>query len=126
MSNDERAVRELIEAWQSASKAGDVPKVLSLMADDVVFMVVGQEPFGKEAFAAAARGMKDIRLDGKSDIKEITVLGDWAYCRTHLRVTMTKPDGTSTRRSGYTLSILRRKQDGAWVIARDANMLGAE
>ncbi len=35
-----------------ASKAGDLDTILSLMADDVIFMVPGREPFGKEAFAA--------------------------------------------------------------------------
>ena len=35
----------------AASKAGDLAPVLSLMTDDVIFMVPGREPFGKEAFA---------------------------------------------------------------------------
>ena len=54
MTDDERAIRDLVDAWMAASKAGDVAKVLSLMTDDVVFMVPGREPFGKEAFAAAS------------------------------------------------------------------------
>ena len=32
----------------------DLATVLSLMTDDVVFMVPGQEAFGKEAFTAVA------------------------------------------------------------------------
>ena len=47
MTEDERAIRELIATWMRASMAGDTDTVLSLMADDVVFMVAGQEPFGK-------------------------------------------------------------------------------
>ena len=42
MTDDERAIRELIETWMAASKSGDVDTVLSLMADDVVFMVPGR------------------------------------------------------------------------------------
>jgi ketosteroid isomerase-like protein len=34
--------------------------------------------------------------------------------------------GSPTRRSGYTLTIFRKQADGAWVLARDANMLTAE
>ena len=54
MSDDERAIRELVAAWMAATKAGDHDRVLSLMTDDVVFMVPGREPFGREAFAAAS------------------------------------------------------------------------
>ena len=39
MSPDERAIRELIDAWMKASRAGDTETVLSLMSDDVIFMV---------------------------------------------------------------------------------------
>jgi ketosteroid isomerase-like protein len=31
--------------------------------------------------------------------------------------------GTPMRRSGYTLTILRKEPDGRWVLARDANLL---
>jgi uncharacterized protein (TIGR02246 family) len=78
MTNDERAIRQLIETWMSASRTGDLATVLSLMADDVVFMVPGQKPFGKEAFARASEGMKNARIDGRSEIEELKVLGDWA------------------------------------------------
>ena len=58
--------------------------------------------------------------------KEIKVLGDWAWMRSHLQVSITQPDGKAARRSGYTLTILRKNPDGAWVIARDANLLTEE
>lgn len=124
MANDERAIRELVETWFSATRAGDTDKVLSLMADDVIFMVPGKEPFGKDAFAAAAKEQKSVRIDGTSDIQELKVLGDWAYLRSHLTVTVTPPDGGKrTRRSGYTLTILRKQPDGKWLLSRDANLL---
>jgi len=56
MTDDERAIRELVATWMTASQAGDIDTVLGLMTDDVVFMVPGREPFGKEAFAAASQG----------------------------------------------------------------------
>jgi uncharacterized protein (TIGR02246 family) len=123
MSDDERAIRDVIETWLTASQAGDTAKVLTLMADDVVFMVPGQEPFGKEAFASMSAGMKDMRMTASSTVVELTVLGEWAWCRNHLDVTITPPKGEAMRRSGYTLTIFRKKADGAWVIARDANLL---
>jgi len=77
MSDDERAIRDLVATWMAASKAGDQDTVLGLMTDDVVFMVPGREPFGKEAFAAASQGMQGMRIEGTSDIVELQVLGDW-------------------------------------------------
>ena len=123
MSNDERAIRHLIETWMTASRTGDTTTVLGLMADDVVFLVPGQEPFGKERFAKASQGMRDVRIEGKSEVKEIVVLGDWAFGRTHIDLTVTPPGGSPARRTGYTLSIFRKKADGTWVLARDANLL---
>jgi uncharacterized protein (TIGR02246 family) len=124
MTDDERAIRQLIDAWLAASKAGDTATVLSLMTDDAVFMVAGQKPFGKAAFMAASEGQKNVDIDGKSDILELQVLGDWAFLRTHLEVTVTPKDGSPPmRRAGNTLTILRKETDGRWLLARDANLL---
>ena len=123
MTDDERAIRELVATWMSASKAGDTETVLSLIADDAVFTVVGQEPFGKDAFRTASQGQKDLRIDGTSDIREIQVLGDWAYLRNYLTVTVTPPGGAPIRRAGWTLTILRKTDAGKWVLARDANLM---
>jgi uncharacterized protein (TIGR02246 family) len=123
MSDDERAIRDLVATWMAASRAGDADTVLGLMADDVVFMVPGGEPFGKAAFAANAQAMKGVRFDGTSDIRELKVPGDWAYLRNYLTVTVTPPGGEPVRRVGYTLSILRKDPSGKWLLARDANLM---
>jgi len=55
------------------------------------------------------------------------VLGDWAYLRSRLTVTVIAEAGEPLlRRSGYTLSILRKEPDGRWLLARDANLLGKQ
>jgi uncharacterized protein (TIGR02246 family) len=127
MTDDERAIRTLIDTWMKASMAGDVATVLSLIADDVIFIVPGQKPFGKAEFAAMSQGMKNVAFQGRSDIQEIRVLGDWAYLRNYLEVTVTPPAGAKpVRRSGYTLTILRKEADGRWLLARDANLLAVE
>ena len=122
MTEDERAIRELVATWMAASANGETDTVLSLMADDVIFQVPGREPFGKEAFASMSQGMKGIRMQGTSEIRELCVLGDWAYLRNHISLTITPPGGKPMRRAGYTLTILR-KNDGKWLLARDANMV---
>jgi len=125
--DDESAIRQLVATWLSATRAGDTETLLDLMTDDVVFLVAGQEPFGREAFARASREQAEasVVFDGASEIQEIRILGDWAYLRTRLRVSATRP-GTELPmiRSGHTLSILR-KDAGEWRIARDANLLVA-
>jgi uncharacterized protein (TIGR02246 family) len=127
MTDDERAIRSLIDTWMKASMAHDLARVLSLMTDDVVFMVPGQKPFGKAEFAAMSVGMKNVAFAGKTDIQEIRVLGDWAYLRNYLEVTVSPPGGAKpVRRSGYTLSIVRKEADGQWRLARDANLLAVE
>jgi uncharacterized protein (TIGR02246 family) len=127
VSEDEKVIRALVETWFAASKAGDVATVLSLMTDDVIFMVPGQEPFGKERFAAASEGMGGMKIDGTYDIQEIEIIGDWAYMRNHIRMSMTLPGHEApVRRSGYTLTLLRKEADGQWRLARDANLLAVE
>ena len=123
MSPDERAIRELVDTWMKASRAGDTGTVLILMADDVIFMVPGREPFGKQTFAANSRSMDGVRLEGSADIRELQVLGDWAWLRNFIEITVTPPGGAPVRRSGFTLTVLRKEPDGRWLLARDANLV---
>ena len=127
-STDEQEIRELVSTWMAAIKTGDIDKVLSLMSDDVVFLTCGQPVMRKTGFAAAARsqaGKHAPTFDGTSEIQEITVTGDWAFMWTKLSVVLTPfGGGPSMTRAGHTLSVLR-KQQGKWVLARDANMLAS-
>ena len=71
MNEDERAIRDLVAKWMAASQAGDTQTVLSLMTDDVEFLVPGREPFGKAAFAAAAQDMQGVHMEGRSEVREL-------------------------------------------------------
>jgi len=128
MSDDERAIRELVATWHRATAAGDLERILSLMAEDVVFLTPGRPPMrGKETFAAGFRALiQTHRIESSGTIEEIHVAGDWAFLWAHLTVTVAPPNGPPTRRAGNTLTILRRQPGGSWVLARDANMLSAE
>jgi uncharacterized protein (TIGR02246 family) len=123
MTDDERAIRQVVETWMAASKSGDLQTVLTLMTEDVIFMAPGQEPFGKEAFARASESMSSVRVEGTCDVLELKVLGEWAFIRNRIDITVTPPDGAPIRRSGYTLTLLRKEADGRWRLARDANVL---
>ena len=125
---DEETIRELVDNWMRATIAGDISRILPLMADDVVFLVCGHPPMrGRDAFAAGFSALKDFRMEGQSEIQEIEVSGDLAYCWNHISVTITpNHGGKPMRRSGYALSVLRKQSDGSWVITRDANLLAPE
>ena len=129
MTDDERAIRNLITTWHKASEKGDVDRVLALMSDDVIFLTPGNPPIrGRDEFAVLQKAVGDrFRLSANGKLEEVVVRGDWAYCLTHLTVTMTPVDGGApVRRAGHTLSILRKGTTGSWQLARDANMLTAE
>ena len=124
---DEQAIREMVDTWLEASKRGDMTTLLKLLADDVLFIVPGKEPFGKEAFAAAnQQQMKDTKMETAIDIKEIEVIGEWAWMRSFLKVTFTRSQEEPTKLSGHILTILHKRSDGQWVIKRDANFVAPE
>src|SRR2546423_7232085 len=80
MGPDERAIRELHSTWIDAVNAGDLDRLLTLMAGDVVFLNPGREPFGREGFSpgfSAAHEQSRIRCI--SELEEIVVVGEVAY-----------------------------------------------
>jgi len=125
MISDEQAIRQLVDTWMAASKAGDTQKVLSLMTDDALFIVPGREPFGKAEFAAASKAMGGAKIDGSSRIVELQVHGEWAFLRNHIKISITPPNGETTMRYAQTLTLLK-KVNGQWLLARDANLPAPE
>ena len=123
---DEQAIRELVDTWLEASKEHDLATMLSLLDDDVLFIVPGKEPFGKKEFATHNDEMKDVRMETAIDIKEIKVIGEWAWMRSFLKVSFKPVEGDKTKLSGHILTILRKTADGKWVIYRDANFVMPE
>lgn len=123
MSDDERAVRELVDAWMAATRAGDTASVLDLIADDAIFMTCGGEPFGKEAFRAASESMRDVKMDGRAEILDVHVEGGWAWVRNHIELILTHRSSDPVRRAGHALTVLRKSEDGRWRLFRDANFV---
>jgi uncharacterized protein (TIGR02246 family) len=122
MQSDEQAIRDWIHTWLEACKAGDTERCLSLLADDVVFMTVGQPPFGKKEFAGSP-GQGKMKIEPAHDLREIRIAGDLAYTVSHLAVTVTPAGGEPMHLAGFILSVFRKLADGRWVLARDANLL---
>jgi uncharacterized protein (TIGR02246 family) len=52
MNSDEEAIRRVVATWHEATAAGEISRILPLMADDVVFLVPGRPPMrGRQQFA---------------------------------------------------------------------------
>jgi uncharacterized protein (TIGR02246 family) len=126
MTEDVRQIRELIGSWIAASNAGDLPALMDMMTDDVVFMTPGRPPFGRAEFAADSERMKGVAIDARAEVQEIEVFGPRAFIRNHIQVELSAPGQPARRMSGYAMSVLRKEADGHWRIARDANLVRPE
>ena len=126
MTSDEQAIRDLVALWHSATASGDVDTVLSLVAEDVVFLVAGRPPTrGRGSFESGLRKLLSTHhVESTGVVQEIEISGDMAYCWTDLTVRIVRESGDNpATRTGSALSILRKQAGGAWVVVRDANML---
>ena len=143
MIPDERAIRELHSAWIDAVNAGDLARLLGLMADDVVFLNPGQAPIGRDGFAPVfSAAHRQARVDCVSELEDVVVVGEVAYtwARDSLAVTPHVPStgsgqaastgsgqagGEAMRLAGHRLTVYRKQADGRWLLARDAHTLSA-
>jgi uncharacterized protein (TIGR02246 family) len=82
--SEERQIRRLIDSWIAASNARDVPALMDMLTDDVIFMTPGRAPFGKAEFAADVERMKGVAIDARVEVQEIEVFGARAYIRNHI------------------------------------------
>lgn len=124
MTNDEQAIRAVVANWARASAIGDYHTMLTMLADDMVFVVPGAPPFGKTEFAAAWEGpMRGAKINCDAEVEEVLISGDFGVTRTKLRVQITTTEGQTSAANGYTMTLFRKQADGRWVMARDANLL---
>lgn len=129
MDHDERAIRELFATWSRAIAEGDLALVMPLLDENVVFISPGQPlTRGRDAYATELRTVFETQhVEAVNDIQEIAVSGNLAYCWNYLRVTIKSlQEGGSMRRSGYTLTVLRKDATRGWRVYRDANFVSSE
>ena len=107
LASDEQAIRDLVALWHSATASGDVDAVLSLMAEDVVFLVAGLPPTrGRRSFESGLRKLLSThRVESTGVVQDIEVSGDMAHCWTDLTVRIVpKSGGKLATRTGNALS----------------------
>jgi uncharacterized protein (TIGR02246 family) len=125
MGPDERAIREVHSTWIAAVNAGDLVGLLSLMADDVVFLNPGQAPFGRDGFPAGfSAAHQCARINCISELENVVVVGEVAYTLSRDALSVT-PHATAeaAQLAGHRISVYRKQSDGRWLLARDAHTL---
>src|ERR1700736_2747113 len=123
--SDEQQIRQMMDDWRRLTAEGDVDGLLSLLADDVIFLTPGNPPITKEDFAAGFRKVSaKARIESTQDVKELRTSGDIASAWSYLTVVLTpKEGGPRSESSGYVLTVFERSRAGQWLLSRDANLV---
>jgi uncharacterized protein (TIGR02246 family) len=122
MSATTEGVKDLLEKYNEALNASSTEAVMTLYAEDGVFM----PPYSQSAVGSAAvtkaydAVFKAITLTVKFTIAEIVELGpDWVFARTNSAGTTTdNATGKKSAEGNQELFIFKKDSDGAWKIAR--------
>ena len=127
MASDERESRTVHSLWIDAVNAGDLARVLTLVAEDVVFLTPGQAPFGWEGFSSNfTAAHQQMRIFCTSELEEVVVVGEVAYTRSRDALSVTpRAGGHATKFAGHRVTIYRKQFDGRWLLSRDVHTLSA-
>jgi len=125
MGPDERAIREAHATWIAAVNTGDCACLLSLMADDAVFLNPGQAPVGRDGFSPGfLAAHQQARVHCISELEEVVVVGEVAFTRAQDSLSVTpRAGGEAMQLAGHRLTVYRKQPDGRWLLARDAHTL---
>lgn len=125
MESDERAIREVHTSWIDAVTAGELARLLTLMADDVVFLNPGREPVGRDEFPAGfSAAHRQSRMNCISELEEVVLAGDIAHTLSRDSLSVTpRAGGETLELTGHRLTIYRKQPNGRWLLARDAHTL---
>ena len=119
--------------WIDAVNAGDLGRLLALMADDCLFLSPGQATIGRDGFSAAfSAAHRQARIHCVSELQDIVVVGEVAYTVSRDWLSVTPRAGGETGReaggeamqlAGHRITVYRKQPDGRWLLARDAHTL---
>lgn len=115
MTEDETAIRDVIELWAGAVRAGDIDEILARHTDDVVIFDVPMPPqsVGLDAYRKTWELFFQYNSGGPGsfDVDELTVTADEtvAFCFGFVRIFDAR----------VRITIGLRKQGGAWTIAHE-------
>ena len=127
MASDEQEIRTVHSIWIDAVNAGDLARLLTLVAEDVVFLSPGQAPFGREEFSSNfTTAHQQMRICCTSELEEVIVVGEVAYTRSRDELSVTpRPGGKAAQFAGHRMTVYRKQRDGSWLLSRDVHTLSA-
>ncbi len=115
-------IETALSTYEKALNASDADTVMTLYADDGVFMPQHSAPnVGKEAIRAAYDGVfQAIKLDIEFTVDEILqVSPGWAFARTRSEGFVTiNATGDKGPEANQELFVFQKQDDGDWKIAR--------
>ena len=111
--------------WIDAVNAGDLVCLLSLMADDVVFLNPGLAPVGRDGFSSGfSAAHQQARINCISELEDIVVVGEVAYTVSRDALSVTpRAGGEATQLAGHRITVYRKQPEGHWLLVRDAHTL---
>lgn len=116
------AIQNVLSSYETALNAQDTDTIVSLYADDGVFMPQHSQPqIGHASIRAAYDGVfTAITLDISFEVDEIELLSQsWAFARTRSEGTVQiNATGKSGREANQELFLFQLDADGDWKIAR--------
>src|SRR5260370_18950262 len=119
MGTDERAIRDVHSTWTDAGNAGDLVRLLRLMADDVVFLNPGQEPFGRDGFSPGfSAAHQQAGINCISELEDVVVVGEVAYTLSRDSLSVTpRAGGEALQLAGHRITAYRKQPDARWLLA---------
>jgi uncharacterized protein (TIGR02246 family) len=125
MVSDEREIRAVHSIWIDAANAGDLAHLLTLVAEDVVFVGPCQAPFEREEFSSNFMAAhQQMRICCTSELEEVVVVGEVAYARSRDTVSVTpRAGGKAAQLAGHRMTVYRKQRDGRWLLSRDVHTL---
>jgi uncharacterized protein (TIGR02246 family) len=126
-SDDEQEIRTMHSIWIDAVNAGDLARLLTLVAEDVVFLAPGQAPSDRERFSSNFMAAhQQMQICCASELEEVVVIGEVAYTRSRDTLSVTpRAGGKAAQLAGHRMTVYRRQRDGRWLLSRDVHTLSA-
>jgi uncharacterized protein (TIGR02246 family) len=128
MASDEREIRTVHSIWIDAVNAGDLARLLTLVAEDVIFLTPGQAPLGREGFSSNfMTAHQQMRICCTSELEEVVVVAEVAYTRSRDALSVTPRAGgkAAAQLAGHRMTLYRKQRDGRWLLSRDVHTLSA-
>ncbi len=118
---DVEAIHGVLQRFDDTTNAGDAENWLTLITDDVLWMVPNQSTLtGKEAVRGRVQPFFDeLDMEHVTTVLEVEVAAEWAFARGNYKFrVIPKTGGETSEEIGKFIHILERQSDGSWKITR--------